>query len=835
MNKNAGVSTGMMLLALAICGAAMWPPAVLAQDVPTVDVESQPLSANLRRLMEALEYLGSRLDESTISAVKRAIRARDADAMQAAIDKHVLLVVTINPESRVKVTRGGAEAVLQQGGYRPVLVKVLNQSTITKQLSISSPQAGPVYAGVSKLSMQRQQQENLRQNENIDQDPDRFLAAEMFRSPPMTESLSGLEAEYAIALIYSSQSGKREATLEFDVGQGSQDLGFRGETPVLFRVRPAVPVRLSIRDQDGSPAIAKLTFLDKLGHVYPPQAKRLAPDFFFQPYIYRNDAEVVYLPPGEFEVTYSRGPEYVVRKTTLKVQDLPEQRLELRLKRWISAANYGFFSGDHHIHAAGCAHYTSPTEGVLPADMFRQIKGEGLNVGCVLTWGPCFDYQRQFFAPKSLNISEAMTVLKYDLEISGFGSQALGHVCLLNLKNQHYPGSTSTDGWPTWTTPVLRWAKNQGGVVGYAHSASGLQIVPSSAARWTLSQADADTDKQLSELEASRVVLPFTFERIDGDKNGQLDQDELIMAADRAADELPNFAIPEMNGVGAMEICVAVSEGVCDFISTMDTERIPEWNCWYHLMNCGFPLKVSGETDFPCMSSRRVGQGRVYVQLGSVKRVDFTEWCYALRDGRSYVSDGYAHATKFTVNGVAPGYGDVDLQCEGMVQLEAQVAFAPETPRAIAHGTAAAGEGRRVSGDTRILHGKRLDGDVAGGDRLIEIIVNGQVAATRNIPADGNVHSLKLQLPIERSSWVALRQFPQLHTNPVRVMVAGQPIRASVESARWCSEMTKRLWKNRKKRIDKSEREAAQAAFERTWEKFAKIADEAAKQTRSEK
>ena len=28
----------------------------------------------------------------------------------------------------------------------------------------------------------------------------------------------------------------REATLRFDVGQGSQDLGFRGEVPVLFTV-----------------------------------------------------------------------------------------------------------------------------------------------------------------------------------------------------------------------------------------------------------------------------------------------------------------------------------------------------------------------------------------------------------------------------------------------------------------------------------------------------------------------------------------------------------------------------------------------------------------------
>jgi hypothetical protein len=34
-----------------------------------------------------------------------------------------------------------------------------------------------------------------------------------------------------------AQSGKREATLAFDAGQGTQDLGFRAEVPVLFTVR----------------------------------------------------------------------------------------------------------------------------------------------------------------------------------------------------------------------------------------------------------------------------------------------------------------------------------------------------------------------------------------------------------------------------------------------------------------------------------------------------------------------------------------------------------------------------------------------------------------------
>jgi hypothetical protein len=85
----------------------------------------------------------------------------------------------------------------------------------------------------------------------------------------------------------------------------------------------------------------------------------------------------------------------------------------------------------------------------------------------------------------------------------------------------------------------------------------------------------------------------------------------------RAAEQLPNLAIPEMNGAGAMELPVSVAEGVCDFISAMDTRRIQEWNTWYHVLNCGFPLKASGETDFPCMSSRNVGQGRVYVRLPS--------------------------------------------------------------------------------------------------------------------------------------------------------------------------------------------------------------------------
>ena len=247
---------------------------------------------------------------------------------------------------------------------------------------------------------------------------------------------------------------------------------------------------------------------------------------------------------------------------------------------------------------------------------------------------------------------------------------------------------------------------------------------------------------------------------------------------------MPNLAIPEMNGVGAMEVVVSVPEGVCDFISAMDTPRIAEWNMWYHLLNCGFPLKVSGETDFPCMSGLRVGQGRVYVRLGNVQAIDFDDWCKGLAAGRSYVSDGFAHALDFTVGGKQAG-DRLELAKPGPADVRAKVAFAARTPLAVAHGGIVPAAGRRLIGDTVNLHGPRREGEFTakGETRQVELVVNGRVVAKSDVPADDQVHDLHFSVSIERSSWVALRHFPQLHTNPVDVLVGGRPIRASRRSA----------------------------------------------------
>ena len=106
-------------------------------------------------------------------------------------------------------------------------------------------------------------------------------------------------------------------------------------------------------------------------------------------------------------------------------------------------------------------------------------------------------------------------------------------------------------------------------------------------------------------------------------------------------------------------------------------------------------------------------------------------------------------------------------------------------------------------------------------------MVNGQVAASQEVPADDRPHELTFNVKIERSSWVALRHMPQVHTNPVEVRIAGQPIRASRRSALWCIGCIEQLWRVRGKMIAEGEREEAEKTFQKAIERYRRIAAEA--------
>jgi hypothetical protein len=803
------------------CGQGWWPtllltlavlvhaPQNIAQGQSTSDsttgeiadivaaVERQPLEANVTRVVQALQLAGSPLSSEQLVELER-LRSVEDDpqvirALQHLLDPLCLAVVHINPESRVKVTRGPAAAILDQLGWTNYLVKVINEGGVTAPLVCSSPQAEPMVRRSSSSP-------NPKLLITPADSARRWLDISTVTSQPMTKTLSGLAVEYRIVQLYSRDAGEREATLSMHVGQGTQDLGFRSELPILFHCRRSVEVPLSIRDEDGQATTCSLLIRDSLGRVYPNPSKRLAPDFFFHEQVYRSDGESVLLAPGHYYITAYRGPEYNELHLECDVlENTTPAPISIRLQRWIHMSKLGWFSGDHHVHAAGCAHYENPTEGVKPEDMVRHLVGEDLNVGCVLSWGPCWYFQKQFFDGKVSNLSRPGNLMRYDVEVSGFPSSHAGHLCLLNLTEDDYPGTQSIEQWPSWTLPVLKWGKEQGGVVGYSHSG------------WGLALPDYLPNGQ-------RGAIPNTW-------GGAAEP------GGRAANKLPDYAMPPFDGIGANEFIVAAAHDVCDFISAVDTPVIWEMNIWYHTLNCGFRSRISGETDFPCIYGERVGLGRSYVNLPDVTNVDqleYSDWVTGIRDGASYVSDGLSHLVEFKVNNFRLGQhsdtgtvNQLDLPEAANVHVQCRLAaMLPADPTEF---------GKSIA--TRRLDEKpywHLERSRIGSSRQVpvELIINGQAVAKQLMEADGAVHELNFEVELPRSAWVAVRILPSMHSNPIFVQVAEQPIRGSRRSARWCREAVDICWDKKKGQIRQEEIQAAKEAYDFARRKYEQIESE---------
>jgi hypothetical protein len=119
-----------------VLGCWLLSTAALAQE------SGQPLASNVSRLLQALEFLGQPLPGLALSELQAAIQAEDAGSIHRLLDPHVLAVVGINPESRVRVERGRGHVVLQQAGFTAALVKVQNSGAVKAGLVIQSPQAG---------------------------------------------------------------------------------------------------------------------------------------------------------------------------------------------------------------------------------------------------------------------------------------------------------------------------------------------------------------------------------------------------------------------------------------------------------------------------------------------------------------------------------------------------------------------------------------------------------------------------------------------------------------------------------------------------------------------
>jgi hypothetical protein len=719
---------------------------------------AQPLLGLVQRVAAGLARAGEPLPVAELNAISQFGSAgqllQAAQAGVALLNKRVLLRASITAEARVSVKRGLLRPQLVQGGWRLFLVRVDNPALVPGKLAASSPSAIPVNGlyppgFTAGGSMGQVGVPTTRGDVAL-----RWMDLDVHDLAPLDATLEALPLDFKIVRIYARDAGLRSATVALDIGPGTGDIGGRDRVNISFQALPARSVALSIRDHDGQPVTASLIVTDALGRVVPSQTRRSPPDMFFQRKVYRADGQTLTLPTGSYKVELQRGPEYLLTASERRVPEVGEVRWNFQLARWVDPGARGWYSGDHHIHAAGCAHYDQPEEGIAPEMMAPQVKGEGLAIGAVLTWGPGFHYQKSFFSGKDATVSTPHHILHYDLEVSGFPSSHCGHLALLQMQAMDYPGTTKFEEWPSSNAPVLRWARQQGAVTGYAHAGVGL---------WA------------------------------------------------GTTDLPNDKIPLFDGIGANDFIVTLPEGLADFISVCNHPPAAEFNIWYHTLNVGLRSVIAGETDWPCFFEESIGMGRSYVKLDDA--LSYRRWCEGLKAGRSYVSEGRTHLMDFAVSAgtATTRVGGKDIQLTSSQPLDVSANVAARLEPAVTPET----EAIRKLGplDKPYWHLERCR---AGDTRqvVLELIVNGFPVESRLIDADGELRPVQFDYTPTRSCWLALRINMAAHTNPIWVTVANAPIRVK-RSALWCRKSVDQCWSQKLPRIRAIERADEAALYDR--------------------
>ena len=197
------------------------------------------------------------------------------------------------------------------------------------------------------------------------------------------------------------------------------------------------------------------------------------------------------------------------------------------------------------------------------------------------------------------------------------------------------------------------------------------------------------------------------------------------------------------------------------------------------------------------MGGERVGIGRVYAQVDG--RLTFSKWIQSIADGRSYVSDGFCHLLGFSATSaetdahVRIGLNGSELKLES----PAEVTFAVD--------------GAALINDTSAVRA--------------ELIINGYPVADKRLKADGSIREVTFKHTLKQSGWAAIRVFPHAHTNPIYVVVNGNPIQGTVDSARWCLAGVEQCWKSKQNTYAEDEQADAKAAYDHARKFYQELID----------
>ena len=153
------------------------------------------------------------------------------------------------------------------------------------------------------------------------------------------------------------------------------------------------------------------------------------------------------------------GPGFEYQKQFFTGHSLPMHHAD---RAEIPATSLSATASAHAVPDSSAAAARSPeTEGAsVPSGMDSGMTGEGMphDATAIAAEEVQNVVRTMQHAADAPGVS---SLVRYDIEISGFPSSHCGHLVLLRLQNGQYPGTKIIDDWPSWNIPILRWARRR--------------------------------------------------------------------------------------------------------------------------------------------------------------------------------------------------------------------------------------------------------------------------------------------------------------------------------------------------------------------------------------
>ena len=146
-------------------------------------------------------------------AIKQIKEAKNQSELNTAIDPMTLIDVSINPESRVKISSTNSKITLAQNESRFFVIRIDNTAGITATLNLS-----PIDLATDPPSLAK------------------WCTIEVVNDLVFSNHFSGKKQEYKLMKITPNFAGLKEIRISGDAGQGTQDLGFRATADLLLEV-----------------------------------------------------------------------------------------------------------------------------------------------------------------------------------------------------------------------------------------------------------------------------------------------------------------------------------------------------------------------------------------------------------------------------------------------------------------------------------------------------------------------------------------------------------------------------------------------------------------------